>query len=498
MVALAAITDLRAASARGVCGDAVSQLLAGPAESRDARFADTSPIELLPHGLPQRLVCGASDRLVPNELSSRYAEAARNAGDPATLEVVEGAGHFELVDPASPAVALGPAARSPISVTGPSCCVDRARPAAIGFGRFQEDSHGPPDRPQGFHAPRHGGGAAVSLSLAGPLTRQVLGANDRVRVGAIGTGRQGLSNMKAFQRHGAEIAAVCDVFEPNLAKARTLAASAAAAHSDFRRVLDDKTIDVVIVATPDHWHALPAVQACEAGKDVFVEKPVSVAVEEGKAMLAAARKHQRVMQVALWQRSNAHFQRAAQVVRSGLLGKVTSVRAWNYSNASPDGIGNPPDSDAARGARLGRLARPRSESPLQRQPLRRGDDRWSTFRYFWDYSNGILGDWGVHLIDIAQWALDTPGPRVVSCFGQKQALRDNGDSPDTLTATFEYPDFLLTYEYRATNANSMFAKGYGLLFHGTEATMFLNRQGFEVFPETRKGKDTRTSRAPRR
>jgi len=334
-----------------------------------------------------------------------------------------------------------------------------------------------------------GAGAAVSLSLAGPLTRQVLGANDRVRVGAIGTGRQGLSNMKAFQRHGAEIAAVCDVFEPNLAKARTLAGDSAAAHSDFRRVLDDKTIDVVIVATPDHWHALPAVQACEAGKDVFVEKPVSVAVEEGKAMLAAARKHQRVMQVALWQRSNAHFQRAAQVVRSGLLGKVTSVRAWNYSNASPDGIGNPPDSAPPAGLDWDAWLGPAPKVPYNANRFGVRDDRWSTFRYFWDYSNGILGDWGVHLIDIAQWALDTPGPRVVSCFGQKQALRDNGDSPDTLTATFEYPDFLLTYEYRATNANSMFAKGYGLLFHGTEATMFLNRQGFEVFPETRKGKD---------
>ena len=162
-------------------------------------------------------------------------------------------------------------------------------------------------------------GAAVSLSLAGPLTRNVLGANDRVRVGAIGTGRQALSNMKAFQKHGAEVVAVCDVYEANLAKGRAQAGESAAAHRDFRRVLDDKTIDLVIVSPPDHWHALPTVMACEAGKDVFVEKPVAVAVEEGKAMLAAARKHQRVVQVGLWQRSNAHFQQAVQVVRSGLL-----------------------------------------------------------------------------------------------------------------------------------------------------------------------------------
>jgi predicted dehydrogenase len=334
-----------------------------------------------------------------------------------------------------------------------------------------------------------GAGVVASLSLAGPSTRRVLGANDRVRVGVIGTGRQGLSNMKAFQKHGAEIAAVCDVYEPNLAKGKEQAGEAAAPYADFRRVLDDKTIDMVIVATPDHWHALPAVHACAAGKDVFVEKPVSVAVEEGKAMLAAARKHQRVVQVALWQRSNAHFQRAAQIVRSGLLGKVTSVRTWNYSNASPDGFGSPPDAAPPSGLDWDMWLGPAPKVPFNPNRFGVRDDRWSTFRHFWDYANGMLGDWGVHLIDIVQWALDTPGPRVVSCVGQKHANKDNCDSPDTQLATFEYPEFVCSYEYRAANANSMFAKGYGILFHGTEATMFLNRQGFEVFPETRKGRD---------
>ena len=281
-----------------------------------------------------------------------------------------------------------------------------------------------------------GAGAAVSLSLAGPLTRKVLGANDRVRIGAIGTGRQALSNMKAFQKHGAEVVAVCDVYEPNLAKGKAQAGEAAvAAHSDFRRVLDDKTIDLVIVSTPDHWHALPTVMACQAGKDVFVEKPVSVAVEEGKAMLAAARQHQRVVQVALWQRSNAHFQQAVQVVRSGPA-REGHVRAHlELQQRLPGRDRRPARLRPAGRARLGRVARPRAEGPVQRQPLRSRDDRWSTFRYFWDYSNGILGDWGVHLIDVVQWALDTPGPRSVSCIGQKRAIQDNGDTPDTQTAT---------------------------------------------------------------
>jgi predicted dehydrogenase len=334
-----------------------------------------------------------------------------------------------------------------------------------------------------------GAGAALSLSLAGPLTRNVLGANDRVRVGAIGCGRQAQSNMKAFQKGGAEIAAVCDVYDANLAKGKAVAGEAAAAHKDFRRVLDDKTIDMVIVATPDHWHALPTVMACQAGKDVFVEKPVAVSVEEGKAMLAAARKHQRVVQVGLWQRSNAHFQQAVQVVRSGLLGKVTYVRAWNYSNSSPLGMGAAADSEPPAGLDWDMWLGPAPKVPFNANRFGVRDDRWSTFRYFWDYANGMLGDWGVHHLDIVQWALDTPGPRTITCVGQRHALQENGDSPDTQTATFEYDGFLCNYEYRAANANSMFGKSYGLLFHGSEASMLVNRSGFEVFPETRKGRD---------
>jgi len=334
-----------------------------------------------------------------------------------------------------------------------------------------------------------GAGAVASMSLAGPLTRQVLGANDRVRVGAIGTGREGVSNLKAFQRQGAEIVAVCDVFAPNLEKGKTAAGEGAATYTDFRRLLDDKTIDLVINSTPDHWHALPTIMACQAGKDVFVEKPLAVAVEEGKAMVAAARKYQRVVQVALWQRSNAHFQQAAQIVRQGLLGKVTFVRTWNYSNGSPLGIGNPPDSDPPAGLDWDMWLGPAPKVPFNANRFGVREERWSTFRHFWDYSNGMLGDWAVHLVDIVQWALDTPGPVAITGVGQKHAVKDNAETPDTLQATFEYPDFVCTYENRQANGNSMFGKGYGIEFHGTEATMFLNRSGFEVFPETRKGAD---------
>ena len=131
--------------------------------------------------------------------------------------------------------------------------------------------------------------AGVSLSMAGFSTTKVLGANDRIRLGVIGTGRQGTDDMKNFMKHGVEVAAVCDVYQPNLDKGLAAAGGNAKAVKDFRSVLDDKDIDVVLVATPDHWHPLPMVEACKAGKDVYVEKPICVAVEEGQKMVAAAR-----------------------------------------------------------------------------------------------------------------------------------------------------------------------------------------------------------------
>ena len=167
--------------------------------------------------------------------------------------------------------------------------------------------------------------SAVSLSMYGMSASKVLGANDRVRLGVIGTGRQGIDDMQNFMRQGVEVGALCDVYQPNLDKAlRAVTAIAPASQpktvKDFRQVLDDKEIDAVLVATPDHWHALPAVMACQAGKDVYVEKPICVAINEGIRMVEVARKNKRVVQVGLWQRSNAHFQKAVELVQGGLLG----------------------------------------------------------------------------------------------------------------------------------------------------------------------------------
>ena len=256
-----------------------------------------------------------------------------------------------------------------------------------------------------------GAGAALSLSLAGPLTRNVLGANDRVRVGSIGTGRQGLSNMKAFQKHGAEIAAVCDVYDTNLAKGKAQAGEAAASHKDFRRVLDDKTIDMVIVSTPDHWHALPMVMACQAGKDVWVEKPVAVAVEEGKA-------HARGRTPAPARGAGRPVAALERPLPAGGAGGPLGAARQGHATCAPgttatarrSGSATPNDADPPAGLDWDLWLGPAPKVPFNANRFGVRDDRWSTFRYFWDYSNGILGDWGVHHLDIVQWALDTPGP----------------------------------------------------------------------------------------
>jgi predicted dehydrogenase len=341
--------------------------------------------------------------------------------------------------------------------------------------------------------------SAVSLSMYGMSTSKVLGANDRIRLGVIGTGRQGIDDMQNFMKHGVEVGVLCDVYQANLDKAMKAVMAVQSASQpktvkDFRQVLDDKEIDVVLVATPDHWHPLQAVMACQAGKDVYVEKPICVAVNEGIRMVEAARKNKRVVQVGLWQRSNAHFQKAVELVQGGLLGEVSFVRTWNYGNTYPKGQGTYPDSDPPAGLDWDFWLGPAPKVPYNFQRFGVADGRWSTFRYFYDYANGWPGDWAVHLMDIVQWAMQTDGPTGITALGFKKFIKDNTETPDTLEITWEYGGarpFIATYENRVCNANSMFKKTYGIEFHGTDATMFLDRDGFEVFPEPLSAADYR-------
>lgn len=343
---------------------------------------------------------------------------------------------------------------------------------------------------------KRAGVAGAGLAFSGLAPARVLGANDRIRAGLIGAGRQGTGDMEAFARNpDVEVAAICDVYQPNLDQAMKALAKVVEGqggstggvqtYKDFREILDRKDIDAVIVGAPDHWHALAAVEACKAGKDVYVEKPISTVLDEGKRMVEAARKYNRVMQVGTQQRSGIHFQKASQIVQDGLIGKVSFVRTWNYGNEYPQGIGNPPDSDPPAGLDWDMWLGPAPKVPYNYNRFGVGD-RWSTFRYFWDYAGGYMTDWGVHLIDIVHMAMKVEGPSTITASGGKYYIKDNAETPDTLQVTYEYPGFVCVYENRWDNANSMYKHDYGIEFHGTDGTLFVDRSGFEVFPETRR------------
>jgi len=336
-------------------------------------------------------------------------------------------------------------------------------------------------------------GAGLAVSATGGKD---VAANDKIIVGVIGTGRMGTSNLEDFANQpDVEIAAVSDAYQTNLEKGLKATDGKAKSYRDFREVLDRKDIDAVVVATPDHWHALQMVLACQAGKDVYVEKPISTSVEEGKRMVEAARKNNRVVQVGTQQRSGNHFQKAVQLVQDGLVGKVSFVRTWNYENIFPEGIGDPKDSDPPSELDWDLWLGPAPKVPFNWNRFGVGD-RWSTFRYFWDYAGGWMTDWGVHLLDIVQWAMKADGPNTVTASGGKYYLTDNSETPDTLQATFEFPGFVCTYENRLNNDNSMYGKSYGIEFHGTDGTLFVDRSGFEVYPEKRKFHKKEVDRTP--
>ena len=324
---------------------------------------------------------------------------------------------------------------------------------------------------------------------------RIRGANDRVRIALIGAGRQGVSNLgNAIKQPDTEVVAVCDVYEPNLASGLATAPGAKPV-ADFRRVLDNRDVDAVIIATPDHWHPIQTILACEAGKDVYVEKPIGVAVAEGRAMVAAARRYKRVVQTGTQQRSGKHFQQAAELVKSGRIGKVTQVRTWNFGNESPAGIGNPPDSAPPKELDWDMWLGPAPMRPFNPNRFGVFPDRWSSFRWFWDYAGGMMTDWGVHWLDIVQLVMGVDAPRFVSASGGKFVLDDNRETPDTILATFQYPGFICTYENRVANGAPLLnGKTNGITFHGTDGTLFVDRQGLEIFPETRKSGETTVER----
>lgn len=329
--------------------------------------------------------------------------------------------------------------------------------------------------------------SAAALFTTSLFTGRVKGANDRVAVGFIGLGAMGSGNLGyAMKVPGFEPAALCDIYQPHLERAEAAAKKGGfqpKSVKDFRDIIADKSIDAICVSTPDHWHAYMTVEGCKAGKDVYVEKPASVYVEEGQKMIQAARKYKRIVQAGTMQRSGGYFKKAAEIVQRGDLGDVTFCHAFQSGAANPAGYGNPEDTAPPLGLDWDMWLGPAPKVPFN--PNRWGvkSANFPTFRYFWDYAGGAMTDWGVHLIDPLHQCFNEVMPTAITALGGKFFVKDNVQTPDTMLATFQYPKFLTTYESRTGNPMPMFGDHTsGSVIHGTEATLIVYRRGCWLIP----------------
>ncbi len=330
-------------------------------------------------------------------------------------------------------------------------------------------------------------GSAFTTSI---FTGQVRGANDRVAVGFIGLGAMGSGNLRySMSVPGLQPAALCDVYQPHLERAEAAARKGGfeiKGTDDFRKIIDDKSIDAVCISTPDHWHPYMTVEACKAGKDVYVEKPAGVYVDEGQKMVEAARKYKRIVQAGTMQRSGAYFKKAAELVQSGILGDVTFCHTWQAGAVSQKGYGNPPDGDEIpAGLNWDMWLGPAPKVPFNANRWGVKAASFPTFRYFWDYAGGAMTDWGVHLIDPLHQCFNEVMPTSINSMGGKLYVKDNVETPDTLLATFEYPKFIASYESRTANPMPMFGQGAATSIHGTEATIVVNRSGCWLIPNAK-------------
>ncbi|MEO8662952.1 MAG: Gfo/Idh/MocA family oxidoreductase [Bryobacteraceae bacterium] len=328
------------------------------------------------------------------------------------------------------------------------------------------------------------GAAALTTNL---FTGNVKGANDRVAVGFIGLGAMGSGNLGyAMKVPDIQPAAICDIYQPALERAQAAARRGGfepKVVKDFRDIIADKSLDAVCVSTPDHWHAYMMVEACKAGKDVYVEKPSCVYVEEGQKMVEAARKYKRIVQAGTMQRSGGYFLKAKELVASGVLGEVTFCHTWQAGKAKQEGWGNPPDAEAPSDLDWDMWLGPAPKVPFN--PNRWGvkTTTFPTFRYFWDYAGGAMTDWGVHLIDPLHQCFNEVMPTAITALGGKFYVKDNVETPDTMLATFQYPHWLNTYESRTQSPMPLLGdQGAGTAIHGTEASLIVNRSGCWLIP----------------
>lgn len=330
-------------------------------------------------------------------------------------------------------------------------------------------------------------GALATLPVLGGLLAPAASraaASEKVRVGLIGCGGMGKGDLSTFFLNPeVECPVVCDPDDHQCASAATLVEERRGKRpdtvKDFRRVVERADVDAVIVATPDHWHALPTVMACQAGKDVYVEKPLALTIAEGRAMIEAAKRHGRVCQMGAQRLSSPTYREATDFVRSGQLGKVGLVRAWAYLDWIRP-IGNPPDA-----APPAHLDYDLWLGPAPKRPYNPNRCHFN-FRWFWDYAGGLMTDWGVHLIQVLLWGMGSEPPKAVMSSGGKYVLEDNSETPDTQMTVYDFPAYTLVWEHKVGIGLGLYNRPWGMAFVGTEGTLVINDTGWEILREPSK------------
>ncbi len=325
-----------------------------------------------------------------------------------------------------------------------------------------------------------------SFLVAGGLTAvastRAFGANDRLRIGVIGAGGRMQSLLSSAENTGLpfEIAAISDVYTPRRDEVKTRPSAAmAATHVDYRNVLDDNTVDAVIIATPDHWHVRIAVDALAAGKDVYLEKPVTHTIEEGATLGRAVRSSKQILQCGMQQRSWVHFRNAVDLIQGGSLGRITQVRTYWWQNYGSSWAPKPVD--------VAQLDWKQWLGGAPDQPF--SLEKYNRWRWYWDFGGGAMTDLFAHWIDVVQWAMKADEPTTAFMLGDKYIFKD-WDCPDTIQAALRYPGFGVVYEGMMSSS----IDDGGLEFRGTEATLKISRAGMSIFRENVKGDRNPVSR----
>ncbi len=313
-----------------------------------------------------------------------------------------------------------------------------------------------------------------ALTAAGAT--RVWGANDRVQVGFIGYGLIGAQHVFDFKnQRDVDCAAMSDAYQPRMEEGARVCGPNTKQYSDFRKLLDDKDLQAVVVSTPDHWHCMHTLMACAAGKDVYVEKPMTLFIKEGRWMIDVARRTKRVVQCGTQQRSGRHYQSGKKLLNDGYLGKVHSVRMGSFRNINP-GFGRPAGDKAPT-----ELAYDMWLGPAPARPYSPHRSLYH-FRWFWDYSGGQMTNLAAHEIDILQWWMGVKGPTSVTSTGGRFVLKDDGETPDTQDALLEYPGFTAVWSHREGSRGRAIGKSE---YFGEFGSLSIARDGWEVHPDNK-------------